>query len=206
MSTARLLWNCAWRTTLWGSGLGTGLGAAYGAVAAPLGLMVTGILYERMGLLWVNPFLGVPAGMLPGIPIGIIAGAPLGFVAGTILGTLDGALLCALTYFYFLKGRDAIAYRRAAGIGGASVAIAVLVAAWAMLGFETNSFVGGGPPGTVDGGVADVVLLEIGPIAVAAWAAWFVGKRVADWCSARVPEGDAEHGGSPTSTDFRERH
>jgi len=191
MSTARLLWNCAWRTTLWGSGLGTGLGAAYGAVAAPLGLMVTGILYERMGLLSVNPFLGVPAGMLPGIPIGIIAGAPLGFVAGTILGALDGALLCALTYFYFLKGRDVIAYRRAAGIGGASVAVAVLVAAWAMLGFETNSFVGSGPPGTVDGGVADVVLLEIGPIAVVAWAAWFVGKRVPDWCSARVPDGDS---------------
>src|SRR5919107_1212950 len=159
MSTARLLWNCAWRTTLWGSGLGTGLGAAYGAVSAPLGLMVTGILYERMGLLWVTPSRGGPAGMLPGIPIGIIEGAPLGFVAGTILGTLDGALLCALTYFYFLKGRDAIAYRRAAGIGGASVAIAVLVAAWAMLGFETNSLVGRGSPGTVDGGVAEVLPL-----------------------------------------------
>ena len=57
--------------------------------------MVTGILYARMGLLSVNPFLGVPAVMLPGIPIGIIAGAPLGFVAGTIFGALDGALLCA---------------------------------------------------------------------------------------------------------------
>jgi len=146
--------------------------------------MVTGILYARMGLLSVNPFLGVPAVMLPGIPIGIIAGAPLGFVAGTILGALDGALLCARTYFYFLKGRDATAYQRVAGIGGASVAGAVLVAAWAVLGFETDSFVGGGPPGTIDGGLADVVFLEIGPIVVAAWAARCVGKRVADWCSA----------------------
>ena len=105
MSTTRLLLNCAWRTTLWGSGLGTGLGAAYGAIAAPLGLMVTGILYARMEMLSVNPFLGVPAGMLPGILIGIIAGALLGFVAGTVLGALDGALLCVLTYFYFLKAR-----------------------------------------------------------------------------------------------------
>jgi hypothetical protein len=135
------------------------------------------------------------------IPMGIIAGAPLGFVAGTILGALDGALLCALTYFYFLKSRDATAYRRAAGIGGASVAVAVLVTAWAVLGFETDSFVGG-PPGTIDGRLADVVLLEIGPIVVAAWAARYVGKRVADWCSARLPKGDAENGGSPTSTAF----
>ena len=201
MSTARLLWNCAWRTTLWGLGLGTGLGATYGAVAAPLGLMVTGILYARMGLLSVNPFLGVSAGMLPGIPIGIIVGAPLGFVAGTILGTLEGALLCSLTYFYFLKGGDATAYRRAAGIGDASIAVAVLVAAWAALGFETNSFVGGSPPGTIDGNVADVVLLEIGPIAVAAWKTRFVGKLVPDWCSAHAQEGDAANGGSPTGTN-----
>jgi hypothetical protein len=197
-----LLWNCAWRATLWGSGLGTGLGAAYGAIAAPLGLMVTGILYARMEMLSVNPFLGVPAGMLPGIPIGIVAGSSLGFVAGTTLGVIYGALLCALTYFYFLKGGDATTYRRAAGIGGASVAVAVLVGAWAVLGFETNAFVGGGPPGTIDGGVADVVLLEIGPIAVAAWAARFLGKRVAAWCSARVPDGDSANGGSPVGTDF----
>lgn len=202
MSTARLLWNCVWRTTLWGSGLGTGLGAAYGAVAVPLGLMVTGILYARMGLLSVNPFWGVPAGMLPGIPIGIIVGAPLGFVAGTVLGALDGALMCALTYFYVLRRRDAITYRRAAGIGGASVAVAVLVAARTVLGFETDSFAGGGPPGTIDGGAADVVLLEIGPIVVAAWAAQLVSKRVADWCLARLREGYAENDGSPTGTDF----
>jgi hypothetical protein len=29
MSSVSLLWNCAWRTILWGVGLGTGLGAAY---------------------------------------------------------------------------------------------------------------------------------------------------------------------------------
>ncbi len=62
------------------------------------------------------------------------------------------------------------------------------------MGFETNSFAGGGPPGTIDGGVADVVLLEIGPIAVAAWAGRFVGKRVADWCSSHAQEGEAANG------------
>jgi hypothetical protein len=189
MSSVSLLWNCAWRTTLWGVGLGTGLGAAYGAIAAPLGLMVTGILYARMEMLSVNPFLGVPAGMLPGIPIGIMVGAPLGLFAGTTLGVIYGALMCALTYFYFLKSKDAVGYRRAARIGGSMVTVAALVMAWAVLGFETNSFVGGSPAGTVDGGVADVVLLEIGPIVIAAWAAQLVGKRVADWCSARAPEG-----------------
>jgi hypothetical protein len=94
-----------------------------------------------------------------------------------------GALMCALTYFYFLKSKDAVGYRRAARIGGVMVTVAARVMAWAVLGFETNSFVGGRPAGTVDGGVADVVLLEIGPIVIAAWAAQFVGKRVADWCS-----------------------
>ena len=92
-------------------------------------MLVTGILYAGMGLLSVNPLVGVPAGMLPGIPLGIMVGAILGFVAGTVLGLLDGALLCALTHFYLLKTNNAIAYRRAARAGGAMVTVAVLVTA-----------------------------------------------------------------------------
>ena len=42
------------------------------AVAAPLGMLVTGILYARMGLLSVSPLVGVPAGMLFAVPFGII--------------------------------------------------------------------------------------------------------------------------------------
>jgi len=154
--------------------------------------MIAGILYARMGALSVNPFLGVPAGMLPGIPLGIIAGATLGFVAGTVLGVINGSLLCALTYFYLLRTKDAVAYRRAARIACSLVTVAVLATVWVVLGPETNSFVGGGPAGTIEGGVAYVVLLEIGPIVVAAWAAQLIGKRVADWCSSRAPEGGAE--------------
>jgi hypothetical protein len=50
--------------------------------------------------------------------------------------------------------------------------------------------------------VADVVLLEIAPIVVAAWAMQLVGKRVADWCSAHVREGYADNDGSLTGTEF----
>jgi hypothetical protein len=175
---------------LWGWGLGAGLGVAYGVVAAPLGMLVTGILYARMGLLSVSPLVGVPAGMLFAVPFGIIVGLILGVAAGTLLGILNGLLLAALAYFFFLKTDNAVAYRRAARVGGAMVSVAVLVAAWAALGFETNAFVGGGPAGTIDGGIADVVILEIGPMLVAAWATQFASMRVANLCLANAPGGD----------------
>jgi hypothetical protein len=90
--------------------------------------------------------------MLFAVPFGIIAGLILGVAAGMLLGILNGLLLAALTYFFFLKTDNAAAYRRAARLGGAMVTVAVLVAAWAALGFESNAFVGGGPAGTIDGG------------------------------------------------------
>jgi hypothetical protein len=117
-----------------------------------------------MGALSINPLLAAPAGMLFVVPFGIIVGAILGIAAGTLLGVLEGLLLCALTYF-FLKTKNAVAYRRSARISGAILSVAILVTAWALLGFKPNAFAGGGgPPGAFSGiGVADVLPVEIGP-------------------------------------------
>ena len=65
---------------------------------------------------------------------------------------------------------------------------------------------GGGPPGAFSGiGVADVLLLEIGPIVVVAGAAQFANKKVADWCIAHVLGAEDQDSGPSTGTDFLER-
>ena len=198
MGSTKLLWNCGWRTVLWGLGLGVGLGAAYGGLALPLGILVTTVLYARMDA--ITNLAGLPAAMLFGVPLGIIAGVILGTVAGTLLGVLNGLLLCALTYLYFLKTGNAVAYRRFARTVGAIVTISVLVAAWVMLGSKPDSFAGGGPVGTIDGGVADIVFWEIGPVFVAAWAAQFANKKAADYCISNESRVEAQFADPSTNS------
>jgi hypothetical protein len=69
MSTPRMFWFFLWRMTLWGLGLGSGLGTTYG-------LLVGGLTFpHEIGLMLVGPLFGAVGRLVLGLLEGVVLGA-----------------------------------------------------------------------------------------------------------------------------------
>jgi hypothetical protein len=183
-----------WRTALWGLGLGAGLGAAYGALAAPSGILVAALLDQARGLTELNA-AGMLSAMAFGVPLGMIVGLALGAVAGVGLGIVCGALLFGATRAFFFQATGSPRYSSVAGLACAVATGLALLAAWAATGFRPDAPVGAGPTGTIDGGAADVAFWVVGPVLIAAWAARLAGRRVAGQWAGKARTGEDERRG-----------
>jgi len=152
MSTPRMFWFFLWRMTLWGLGLGSGLGTTYG-------LLVGGLTFPYgIGFMLVGPLFGA--------------------VGRLVLEALCGTVLLIFTLAYRL--RDGSRYRSVAGLVCAAATALAVVSCW-QIALQLDS-------GTAslaselmwEEYLAETVVLVIVPALIAAGAAWWAGRRVAE--------------------------
>jgi hypothetical protein len=151
MSTPGMFWFFLWRMTLWGLGLGSGLGTTYG-------LLVGGLTFPYgVGFLLVGPLFGA--------------------VGGLVLGILCGAVLLIFTLAY--RPRDASRYRAVAGpVCAAATALAV-VSCWEIALQLSSGTASLASDLMLEEYLTETVILVIVPALIAAGAAWWAGIRVA---------------------------
>jgi hypothetical protein len=152
MSTPGMFWFFLWRMMLWGLGLGSGLGTTYG-------LLVGGLTFPYgVGFMLVGPLFGA--------------------VGGFVLGVLCGAVLLIFTLAYRL--RDTSRYCAVAGMACAAATALAVASCWEIsmqLSSGTASFAS---HLMWEEYLAETVILVIVPALIAAGAAWWAGRRVAE--------------------------
>ncbi len=146
-----MFWFFPWRMTLWGLGLGSGLGTTYG-------LLVGGLTFPYgVGFLLVGPLFGV--------------------VGGLVLGVLCGAVLLILTLAY--RPWDASRYRTVAGLVCAAACLTALALFFEITARKSGtSFVS--QPSAYLEDMGSMLIMIVGPSLVATGAAWWAGRRVAE--------------------------
>lgn len=141
-----------WRMTLWGLGLGSGLGTTHGLLLGGLTLPF------GIGFLVVWPLFGT--------------------VGGRVLGVLCGTVLWIFTLAY--RPRDASRYRAAAGpVCAAATALAV-VSCWEISMRPSSGTASLASHLMWEEYLAETVILVTVPALVATGAAWWAGRRVAE--------------------------
>jgi hypothetical protein len=151
MSTPGMFWFFLWRMTLWGLGLGSGLGTTYG-------LLVGGLTFPYgVGFLLVGPLFGA--------------------VGGLVLGILCGGVLLIFTLAY--RPRDASRYRAVAGLVCAAATALAVVFCWEIALQLSSGTASLASDMMLEEYLAETVILVIVPALIAAGAAWWAGIRVA---------------------------
>jgi hypothetical protein len=153
ISAIESFWFAFWRMTLWGLGLGVGLGAAYGTlVGIPFVIFV---------------IFGPPLGAM----YGAIAGLPLGLLEGVVLGVL--------TVLMHRRGApdDSLRYRRTAQLACVVACILAVASFWGITFWRERDSASVRLAFTRDW--LEALILVVGPLLVATGATWFAARRVA---------------------------
>jgi hypothetical protein len=147
MSKPGMFWFFLWRMTLWGLGLGSGLGTTYrlleGGLTFPYGV----------GFLLVGPLFGV--------------------VGGLVLGILCGVVLLIFTLAY--RPRDASRDRAVAGLVCAAATALAVVSCWEIALQPSSGTASLASDLMMEEYLTETVILVIVPALIAARAAWWAG-------------------------------
>lgn len=167
MTTRRLLLSMTWRGIAGGAIAGLPLGAIYGVALAIYSLASDSYLFGARS----NEYM---IGNIAIIVIGGFVGGLAGLASGTFLGLIGGLLLGMLTRLFFSMktSTNYITIVRSAGlvfgmIGASLVITGFEILRWQLFGGRWKFSI--------------TLVYHIAPALIAAFAAMFVGGRIARW-------------------------